>query len=121
VGVTFSITSEDAEDGVRVVAVAGEIDLFTAQQLKDRMSDAIDSGRVRLLVDLGGTTFIDSSGLGALIGAYGRVRARGGLLVLCCVDDEISRTFELTGLDQVLTVVPSRSDALAELARPGAR
>lgn len=114
--VTFSITTDDAGGGRQVVAVSGDVDLFTVPQLKERMAEAIESGRVLLAIDLSHTSFIDSSGLGALIGAHGRVRERGGRLVLFAVGDDVARALELTGLDQVLPVFGAREDALADLA-----
>lgn len=115
---TFSIDVEDAGDGRGVLVVEGDVDLYTSPQLRDRLAESMENGRLLLVVDLAGTTFIDSSGLGALIGAHARLRERRGRLVLCCPRDEVVRTLELTGLDQVMTVMPSREQALAEVARP---
>ena len=113
--VTFSIAEEDGPAGMQVLLIRGDIDLYTMPQLKERLNDALESGRTRLLVDLSDTSFIDSSGLGALIGAHGRARERGGRLALCCGGDAITRTLALTGLDQVLPMLPSREAAMAKL------
>lgn len=108
----FSITDRNVDDDVHVVAVSGEIDLFTAPEFKQRMSAPIDAGRFTIVVDLTGTTFIDSSSLGVLIGAHRRLKLRGGTLVVVCDDDAIVKTFKITGLDGVFSVLPTLEAAL---------
>jgi anti-sigma B factor antagonist len=111
----FSLT-EDALDAERhVVAVRGEIDLFTAPELKQKLTDAIEGGKIRIVVDLTETTFLDSTALGVLIGAVKRLRSRDGALVIVNVDQNIAKTFEITGLDQIFTIVPARDAAIAAL------
>ena len=110
----FSIEDRRAGEGVHVVAVTGEIDLFTAPEFKQRMSAPIDSGRSHLIVDLSQTTFIDSSSLGVLIGAHRRLKGRGGRLIVACSSDPIVKTFRITGLDGVFTLVDSLEAALDE-------
>ena len=95
-----------------VVAVTGEIDLFTAPEFKQRVSAPIDAGRTRVVVDLTETTFIDSSSLGVLIGAHRRLRRLEGTLVIVCSNDAIVKTFRITGLDGVFTIVPTLEEAL---------
>jgi anti-sigma B factor antagonist len=120
VSTTFTMSEESLGPERHVVAVGGELDLFTSPQLKQRLADALDSGKLQLVVDLSETTFVDSSALGALIGALRRARERGGRLVLVSQGPEIARTMELTGLDQVFDIRATREDALAELDRPAA-
>ena len=110
--VDFEITDRKVDDDTHVLAVTGEIDLFTAPEFKQRMSALIDAGRSRIVVDLTQTTFIDSSSLGVLIGAHRRLKLRGGSLVVVCSDEAISKTFKITGLDGVFTLVKSLDDAL---------
>lgn len=95
-----------------VVAVAGEIDLFTAPELKLRLSEPVDAGVGTVIADLRATTFLDSSSLGVLIGAHRRLQSRGGRMVVVCDNPAIRRTFEITGLDRVLTIVASPDDAV---------
>ena len=108
----FSIEDRQAGDGTHVVAVTGEIDLFTAPEFKQRVSAPIDDGRSNIVVDLTQTTFIDSSSLGVLIGAHRRLKQRGGRLVVVCDGEAIIKTFRITGLDGVFTLVPSVEAAL---------
>ena len=77
----FSIWDDQVDETTHVVAVRGEIDIFTAPEFKQRISAAIDAGRDLVVVDLGATTFIDSSSLGVLISAHRRLSARDGRLV----------------------------------------
>ena len=76
--IEFAIEDRRIGDDTHVVAVTGEIDLFTAPEFKQRMSQPIDDGVGRLIVDLSGTTFIDSSSLGVLIGAHRRLKQQHG-------------------------------------------
>ena len=108
----FSIEDRAVDDGTHIVAVTGEIDLFTAPEFKQRVSAPIDAGRSSVIVDLSETTFIDSSSLGVLIGAHRRLKLRGGSLVVVCDNDAIVKTFRITGLDGVFTLVRSLDDAL---------
>ena len=110
--VEFEITDRKVDDETHVIAVAGEIDLFTAPEFKQRMSQLIDAGRSRLVVDLSETSFIDSSSLGVLIGAHRRLKQRDGRLVVVCDNDAIVKTFKITGLDGVFTLVRSLDDAV---------
>jgi anti-sigma B factor antagonist len=108
----FAIEDRVVDDGTHIVAVAGEIDLFTAPEFKQRVSAPIDEGRTRVVVDLTETTFIDSSSLGVLIGAHRRLRRLDGSLVIVCSNDAIVKTFRITGLDGVFTIVSSLDEAL---------
>ena len=111
--VDFEIADRKVDDDTHLVAVSGEIDLFTAPEFKQRMSAPIDAGRTHLVVDLSATTFIDSSSLGVLIGAHRRLKLRGGSLVVVCENEAIAKTFKITGLDGVFTIAPTVEAALA--------
>ena len=117
----FSITDRQAGRDAHVVTVAGEIDLFTAPEFKQRISEPIDAGRSTVIVDLTATTFIDSSSLGVLIGAHRRLKLRGGSLVVVCDNEAISKTFKITGLDGVFTIAPSVDAALSGGAASGSQ
>jgi anti-sigma B factor antagonist len=111
----FSLTQESLDDDRHVVAVAGEIDLFTAPELKATLAEVAESGRSRIVVDLTKTTFLDSTALGVLIGAVKRLRSRDGVLTIANVDQNIAKTFEITGLDQIFTIRPTRAEAIDAL------
>jgi anti-sigma B factor antagonist len=106
---------EDRRIGkAHVVAVSGEVDLFTAPEFKQRVTAPIGAGIDHVVVDLTRTTFIDSSSLGVLIGAHRRLQQRGGRLVVACDGEAILKTFRITGLDGVFTIVNSVDAALSE-------
>ena len=111
----FSLTPQAIDDQRQVIAVAGEIDLFTAPQLKSAIGEAIDEGRTLIAVDLTDTTFLDSTALGVLIGAVKRLRTRDGRLTLVNIDPNIAKTFEITGLDQIFAICSTREEAVAAL------
>lgn len=111
----FGLIQEGLADGRHVVAVRGEIDLFTAPEMKTALLGLIDGGATRVAVDLSETTFLDSTALGVLIGAMKRLRARDGLLTIVNTDVNIARTFEITGLDQIFSIAATREEALAML------
>jgi anti-sigma B factor antagonist len=118
--IEFGIKDRRVNDDTHVISVSGEIDLFTAPEFKQRVAAPIDAGRSHIVVDLSATTFIDSSSLGVLIGAHRRLKLRGGSLVVVCDNEAIVKTFRITGLDGVFTLVPSLDDALDGDAAVGA-
>jgi anti-sigma B factor antagonist len=115
--IEFAIQDRRIEGKAHVVAVSGEVDLFTAPEFKQRVTAPIGAGVDHVIVDLTQTTFIDSSSLGVLIGAHRRLQQRGGRLVVVCDSEAILKTFRITGLDGVFTIVNSVEDALGEDAQ----
>ncbi len=111
---SLRIHSERVADDTVVVSPRGEIDAYTAPQLRHELARASADGPVRrLVVDLSGVTFIDSSGLGVLIGALRRQRERDGSLAVVLPPSPIRRIFEITALDRVLTLCEDRAQATA--------
>ena len=102
------------EGGRTVIAVSGEIDVYTAPTLRERLNELIAQGRHDLVVDLGGVDFLDSTGLGVLVGALKRSRAQDGTLSLVCSQEKILKVFRITGLTKVFPIHPSLPDALAQ-------
>lgn len=110
--VTIEITS-----GVLVVAPAGELDAFTALELRSELHRLLeDDSTTALVVDLEAVTFLDSSALGALVGALRRLRERGGELHLVEPRPTVRRIFEVTALDAVFALHGTRAEALATAA-----
>lgn len=108
----FDVTTERLSDRQVVISPAGEVDLYTAPELKQELLDAIESGATDVIVDLTLTTFIDSAALGVLVGAVRRLRERDGRLSIVCSERSIRKIFEITGLDRVLAIHASRQEAL---------
>jgi anti-sigma B factor antagonist len=115
----FELTDRSLAGDAHVVAVRGELDLFTAPELRALIGELIDQGKTCLIVDLVATSFIDSSGLASLVGALKRVTEAGGRLVLVNDSPRLSRTLALTGLDRVLEVQPDCDRAIASLRSSG--
>ncbi|TXJ03967.1 MAG: anti-sigma factor antagonist [Aeromicrobium sp.] len=90
--------------GFHVVEVSGEIDVYTAPKLREAIIKAVDRGHTRLIVDIERVAFLDSTGLGVLVGALKRVRADGGSLDIVCTSDRLLRIFDITGLDRVFQI-----------------
>jgi anti-sigma B factor antagonist len=110
----LDITTEEAGTGVAVVALAGEIDLYTCPEFKQELLRVIADGATLIVVDLTKTTFIDSTALGVIIRGVERLKQRDGRLVVVCADPNIVKIFEVTGLNRIFSVYGSRDEALAQ-------
>ncbi len=93
-----------------VLRVTGEVDMSTGPQLRQTLVSTISEGNAWLVVDLGQVDFIDSTGLGILIGGLKRARSQGGDLKVMGVHGHVHRVFELTGLGEVLAPIASIAD-----------
>jgi anti-sigma B factor antagonist len=82
--------------------VEGELDIATVAQFRTSVGALLGTGCRHLVVDLAGTTFLDSSGLGALVWAHHRIHAAGGELTVVNPSERIAKTLEITGVDRVL-------------------
>ena len=107
----FRVEVSSPADGHAVVALRGEVDLFTAPRFMEALLEAVDDGARRVTVDLSGVTFVDSTALGVLIGASKRLQARSGTLHVVCPNPNVLRILEITGLDRVLDIDASCEEA----------
>ena len=112
----FHIDDESIDAETHVIELGGEVDLYTAPEFKERLVQVIEDGKKNLVVDLSKATFIDSTTLGVLVGGVKRLRPSGGSLALVCTDQNISKIFEITGLDRVFPIHGSREEALQGVA-----
>ena len=87
-----------------MLSLAGELDLDTMARFRERVTDLVYDTRLRLVVDLAGLRFVDSTGLGALIGEFARVRRSGGDMVLRAAQPSVRRTIEVMGLERALPI-----------------
>ena len=111
----FDIKTEQLAGDAYVIALAGEVDLYTAPEFKQQLLDVIGKGAKNVVVDFSDTTFIDSTTLGVLVGGVKRLRTNDGQLSLVCSDRNITKIFEITGLDRVFTIYPTREEAVSAL------
>src|SRR3954469_16283152 len=103
-------------DGYTVLAPQGEIDFATGPQLKDAITELLVTGEVHLVIDLLAVDFIESTGLGALIGGRRRAHALKGSLSLVCTEDQMLKIFRITGLDKVFSIHGSVEEATGQRA-----
>jgi anti-sigma B factor antagonist len=96
-----------------IVSVGGEIDVYTAPKLREQLIDLVASGKYHLVVDMEHVDFLDSTGLGVLVGGLKRVRAHDGSLELVCSQERILKIFRITGLTKVFTIHSSVEEATA--------
>ncbi|MFT4298758.1 MAG: STAS domain-containing protein [Aeromicrobium sp.] len=96
-----------------VVQVEGEVDVYTAPRLREAIVTAIDAGKLRLIVDIERVEFLDSTGLGVLVGALKRVRADHGTFDIVCTNERLLKIFQITGLDKVFGLHDSVDGAVA--------
>lgn len=112
----FNISKEEADGGIAVITVAGELDLYTAPRLKENLLTAIEDGILKIVVDMSGVHFIDSSALGVLIGGVKRLKPNDGRLVLVSTDENVNWILQITGLTSVFEIFGTRDEALDAIA-----
>jgi anti-sigma B factor antagonist len=119
IGDNFEV--DDSSDGDSAILVmGGELDYEVSPQIRARLVGAIKEGRRRLVLDLSGVTFIDSTAIGVLAGTVVKLdEAGGGSLAVVCSHEKVVQIFEITGLDSVITVYESRDEALSALSLAG--
>ena len=100
-------------DSRTIVAVGGEIDVYTAPKLRDKITELVGEGHHDLVIDMEGVDFLDSTGLGVLVGGLKKVRAHDGSLQLICTQDRLLKIFRITGLAKVFVIHDSADGALA--------
>jgi len=100
-------------DGTTIVAVGGEIDVYTAPKLRDKITELVADGVYNLVIDMEAVEFLDSTGLGVLVGGLKKVRAHDGSLELICTQDRLLKIFRITGLAKVFVIHDSADGALA--------
>jgi anti-sigma B factor antagonist len=103
------------EEWLAVVTLNGEVDAYVAPTLRDKVEGILDGGAFWLLLDLTGVEYIDSVGLGIMVGAAKRATARGGDLAIVCQRPNVLRVFEISGTKDLLNVVPSVDEARERL------
>ena len=108
-----------SEDGIEVIDVQGEIDMYTAPRLRELLIDLVSKGSYQLIVNLDKVGVLDSTGLGVLVGGLKRVRAHDGSLDLVCTQQRILKLLTITGLTEVFGIYETVDQAIT--ARKGRR
>ena len=104
-------------DGIEVIDVAGTIDIYTAPRLRELLIDLVSTDNYQLIVNLERVEFLDSTGLGVLVGGLKRVRAHDGSLDLVCTRERILKLFRITGLTKVFGIHETVNQAITATKR----
>lgn len=100
------------KQGVLVVRIDGELDIHTAAAFRTAVDNALEqTGAQHILLNFGGVEFIDSSGLGVILGRYKRISFQGGKLLMACMQPQVLRVLELAGLPRIMGMFSSEAEA----------
>jgi len=105
--------SNSNKDGIEIVDVEGEIDVYPAPRLRELLIELVNKKNYQLVVNMEKVEFLDSTGLGVLVGGLKRVRAHDGSLDLVCTQERILKIFRITGLTKVFGIHESVDQAIA--------
>ncbi len=109
----LDVQTRQADNGVTVVAPTGRLDVAGAPALKDAISEVVKGGPSRIVIDMEGVSFVDSTGLGSVIAALKQIRGSQGELRLAAPNQQVRVVLELTTLDRVFPYYASLEEALA--------
>jgi len=110
-------TSTREIDGVKVLDVTGEIDVYTAPQFKEAVNSILESGQKHLIINMAGVTYMDSSGFGTLLSATKRLRPQGGTVNLVKCNSSIDRILRITRLNTIFGTYDSVEEAIGAVAK----
>lgn len=111
----MDLSIETRSEGERtIIEVGGEIDVYTAPRLRDKITELVSEGSYDLVIDMEKVDFLDSTGLGVLVGGLKKVRAHDGSMRLICNQERLLKIFRITGLAKVFAIHSSQAEALAE-------
>jgi anti-sigma B factor antagonist len=116
----FELTAEPLDEHHAVLRVVGEIHATTAPAFSERLNTAIAEGRTRVVLDLTGLEFIDSTGLSVLLNGLRRVTRARGAMELACANPSVLRLVENTKLDSTIEIVPSCDEAIERIRQVAA-
>jgi anti-sigma B factor antagonist len=100
--------------GFSLIGLSGEVDVYSAPKLRETIKNLVDEGKYNIVVDLEKVAFLDSTGLGVLVGGLKRVKHHSGELGIICGQEKILRIFRITGLTKVFPIYRSRDELLAQ-------
>ena len=113
----LTVLIDDRADPV-VIKVDGDLDSYSAGRVREAFSDA--TGQPTIIIDIRGVPFLDSAGLGALVGGIRRIREAGGEVAVCCTHTGVRRLLGTIGFDRIVPVTQSPAEATAALVSEGA-
>ena len=113
----FELSEDDANAGAHLISLRGEIHVTTAPRLSEHLTEAIESGKTAIVLDMSDVEFIDSTGLSVLLNALRLVGQRDGALALVCTNPTVLRLFQITGLESTFDIFDDRAKAIAHVTR----
>lgn len=108
------VIARELDDETSAIAVEGELDLSSAPRVKWVLMDTLDEGRTRIVVDLTKASFMDSTGLGVLIGVHKRLQ-QGAELLVVCPEGPVRQVFEFSGTDGAFAMFSTLEQAIVHL------
>jgi len=108
----LGLETDDSRPPHTVLAVKGEVDVYTAPRLREKLVELVSQGKRQVVVNLEGVDFLDSTGLGVLVGCLKRLRSHDGELTLVCAQPRVLKVFEITGLTKVFSIYDTVKQAL---------
>lgn len=115
----IKVNTRVLNEKAQAVEVQGEIDVYTSPRVKETINELIEKGHYQLVINLEGVRYIDSTGLGVLIGALKKVREHSGRILLVCTNPQIKKIFNITGLVKIFEIFKDEDEALQILANAG--
>lgn len=112
----IKVSTKQIDSKAYVVEVHGEIDVYTSPKVKETINDLVDKGHYNLIINLEGVRYIDSTGLGVLIGALKKVREHNGSISLICSNPQIKKIFNITGLVKIFGIFKNEEEALKSIS-----
>lgn len=105
-----------SKDHVLIIRLVGELDHHTAELVREQVEEKMESSEIQhILLNLEELTFMDSSGLGVILGRYKQIAQRGGQMIICAISPMVYRLFEMSGMFKILKIVDSEQEALKSL------
>lgn len=111
----MAVEMQELDGWLVVMTLNGEVDAYVAPSLRDKVEAVLEGGAQWLLLDLTAVEYIDSVGLGIMVGAAKRATARGGDLAIVCSRPNVLRVFEISGTKDLLNVVPTMEEGRERL------
>jgi stage II sporulation protein AA (anti-sigma F factor antagonist) len=101
---------------VLCIRLSGELDHHTSEELRSKVNDALEQHSIQhIILNLEQLTFMDSSGLGVILGRYKQIKNLGGQMVVCSISTSVKRLFEMSGLFKIIRLVPNENEAFEML------
>ncbi|QXJ39731.1 Anti-sigma F factor antagonist [Parageobacillus caldoxylosilyticus] len=101
---------------VLIIRLSGELDHHTAEELREKVTDTLEREAIRhIVLNLEGLTFMDSSGLGVILGRYKQIKNLGGEMIVCAVSPTVKRLFDMSGLFKIIRLENNEQFALQTL------